>query len=448
MLAPQFRHNLNGLHAGILREREGHHLKGLGKGLHAVRVHPRHPHGGILEAEAGLDLGRAAAGDEGALLDQAPNDALRVVDGAVGLLQHQVVGSAEEDRHGLAGILDAGELDHLVAAAGHDDVADVVGRAELVGRHGIGMGDGSAAQGAADEFDVGAFNVGDDQNAHLGQKVQTEFVVGISQDTLLDQHDICAAFLDLLALTQNVLALVAKDAVHGGVVGNDDVVVHVGLGGREAELNQGNLGLGDLGGSPGALGAALGKDQTVDQFGIVDGSAHLLDHANVAQVDVGGRRGIVAEEAEDGIDGDGGEEVGVLRHDLGGEAGVDGRDEGVAVGQVDGAGHVAHGRGGEVGGLHEGRGDGRGVDALGQQGRAGVEEGPGHDDDGGGAVAGLNVLRLGQFDEHLGGRVEDVHFGEDGGTVVADEDLAVGHLHQLVHPAGSQGGADGVGHGL
>ena len=438
MLTSQFRHNLYGLHTGILRQREGHHLEGLGKGLHAVRVHPRHPHGGILETEAGLNLGRAAAGDQSALLDQTPHDALSVVDGPIGLLQHQVVGPTEQDRHGLAGILHAGELDHLVPAAGHDDVADVVGRPELVGRHGIGMGDGGAAQGAADELDVGPLDVGNDQDAHLGQKVQAELVVGIPQDALLDEDDVGAGLLDLLALAEDVLALVAEDAVHGGVVGNDDVVVHVGLGRREAELDQGNLGLADLGGPPGALGAALGEDEAVDQLGIVDGAAHLLDHADVAQVDVGGRRGVVPKEAQDGIDGDGGQQIRVLRHDLGREAGVDGINEGIAVGQVDGAGHVAHGRGGNVGGLHEGGGDGRGVNALGQQRRAGVEEGAGHHDDGGGAVAGLDVLRLGQFDEHLGGRMEDVHFGQNGGAVIANEDLPVGHLHQLVHPAGSQ----------
>mmetsp|Transcript_30154 Transcript_30154/g.88179 ORF Transcript_30154/g.88179 Transcript_30154/m.88179 type:complete len:417 (+) Transcript_30154:3697-4947(+) len=330
--APQLRHDLDGLHPGILRQREGHHLERFGEGLDAVRVHPRHPHGGILEAEAGLDLRRAAAGDEGALLDEAPHDALRVVDGAVGLLEDQVVRAAEEDRHGPAGILDAGELDDLVAAAGHDDVADVLGGPELVGRHGIGVGDGRAAEGAADELDVRPLDVGDDQDAHLGQEVEAELVVGVAEDGLLDENDVGAGLLDLLALAEDVLALVAEDAVHGGVVGNDDVVVHVGLGGREAELEEGDLGVGNLRRPAGGLGAALGEDEAVDQLGVVDGPAHLLDHPDVAQVDVGRRRGVVPEQAEDGVDGDGGQEVGVLRHDLGGEAGVDGRDEGGAVG--------------------------------------------------------------------------------------------------------------------
>lgn len=45
----------------------------------------------------------------------------------------------------------------------------------------------------------------------------------------------------LLAEAEDVLALFSQDAVHGGVVGHHDVVLHVRLGRREAELDETHL---------------------------------------------------------------------------------------------------------------------------------------------------------------------------------------------------------------
>lgn len=99
-------------------------------------------------------------------------------------------------------------------------------------------------------------------------------------------------------------------------------------------------------------------------------------------------------------------------------------------------------------GLVEGVGDDGGMDAVGQEEGALLEECAGEDDDSGGAVPGDGVLGLGELDEELGGRLEDVHAVEDGGAVVGDEDFAGSGLDHLVHALGAQGGADGVGDGL
>ena len=55
------------------------------------------------------------------------------------------------------------------------------------------------------------------------------------------------------------------------------------------------------------------------------------------------------------------------------------------------------------------------------------------------AVARLNVLRLGQLDEHLGRRVEDLHVAHDRRAVVRDNDLAV------LEAGGARGGGKGSG---
>lgn len=45
----------------------------------------------------------------------------------------------------------------------------------------------------------------------------------------------------LLAETEDVLALFSQDAVHGGIVGDHDVILHVRLRRRQAELDQTHL---------------------------------------------------------------------------------------------------------------------------------------------------------------------------------------------------------------
>ncbi|KAG5522546.1 hypothetical protein RHGRI_034641 [Rhododendron griersonianum] len=102
----------------------------------------------------------------------------------------------------------------------------------------------------------------------------------------------------------------------------------------------------------------------------------------------------------------------------------------------------------DVRGLVESIGYDGGVNAGVEEGEALLEECAGNDDDGGGSVAGDDVLGLGELDEHLGGGLEDLHLVEDGGAVVGDDDLAGGGGDHLVHALGAQAGPDGVGHDI
>ena len=62
-----------------------------------------------------------------------------------------------------------------------------------------------------------------------------------------------------------------------------------------------------------------------------------------------------------------------------------------------------------------------------------------------GAIAHLRVCGLGHLDEDLAGRVEDRHLLEHRRAVVGDVDDAVVGDEHLVHPAGSERGADYLG---
>ena len=59
-----------------------------------------------------------ATWDEGSFLDEGANDAESIVEGAVGLVEDELVGPSEQDRHGLALIGAFCDFDDFRAAAG------------------------------------------------------------------------------------------------------------------------------------------------------------------------------------------------------------------------------------------------------------------------------------------------------------------------------------------
>ena len=63
-----------------------------------------------------------------------------------------------------------------------------------------------------------------------------------------------------------MLTLLPQQTVHGGVITNDDVVLHVTLGGGEAELDEGDLGVLELGGASGGFLGSLVEDDSVDEL--------------------------------------------------------------------------------------------------------------------------------------------------------------------------------------
>jgi len=261
--------------------------------------------------------------------------------------------------------------------------------------------------------------------------VEGEVGDGVAEDGLLDEEDVAARGADGLAHLEDVLALGVEHPVHGAVLRDHHGVLHVRLGGGEAELDEADLGADDAAGRRGDVGGALGEDEALDDLRVLHGAAERLDDLDVVEVDVVGHGGV--EHAHHGLDGEGGEDVRVGGDDLGGEGRGGGLDEGRAVLEVDGDGNgLEHLRGGREGGekgraLGGGRrvsngalrapgavahllgllrgalerlGDVGRVDALLEEELALVEQAAAQHDDRGGPVPGLDILGLGELHKH------------------------------------------------
>jgi hypothetical protein len=238
-------------------------------------------------------------------------------------------------------------LDNLAFVGG--DFFNQVSSAEFSGGEGLNGSDGNGTNSLANELNLVSFNVSDDHNAELGQEVQWQLVDGVTENRFLDQKNVAASSLDLLAQSQNVLSLIAQHSVHLSVVSDDYVVVqltsqvsvlfrtgkglstYVSLGGRQLELNQTNLGLFNATRTTSSVRSTLCEDETLDHSSVIDGTAQLLDNLNVVQVDVGGSGGV--NHAQNGVNGDGSQETGVLRYDLGVQRGLGAVQQWLAVSQ-------------------------------------------------------------------------------------------------------------------
>ena len=138
----------------------------------------------------------------------------------------------------------------------------------------------------------------------------------------------------------------------------------------------------------------------------------------------------------------------MLRHDLRIERGGGALEQRLSVGELHRHANLLQDLLGRLGGLGERLADDGRMDALGEELGGGLEKSASHHNNGGRAIAGLDVLRLGQLDEHLGRRMHDLHLLEDGRAVVGDGHAAIGRLDHLVHALWSETCAHGVGHRL
>lgn len=126
---------------------------------------------------------------------------------------------------------------------------------------------------------------------------------------------------------------------------------YIGLGGRELELDQSNLGLLDSGGATSRLNDVLGEDKTVNQLGIIDGTSDLLHNADILQINVDSSGGL--DDLQDSIDGNGSEQSRVLRNNLGVERSAGTLKERLTVGKIQLCGDLSQKLVGLVGSLLE-----------------------------------------------------------------------------------------------
>lgn len=108
------------------------------------------------------------------------------------------------------------------------------------------MGHGDGSYGLTDERNVGTLYVLDHHYFVLGKVMNSQVIQGVSENGFLNQNDISAGLDYLLDDLHDVESFLLKNLVYLGVVGNHDVVFHVGFRGRNAELKDCDLRVLDL----------------------------------------------------------------------------------------------------------------------------------------------------------------------------------------------------------
>mmetsp|Transcript_460 Transcript_460/g.818 ORF Transcript_460/g.818 Transcript_460/m.818 type:complete len:364 (+) Transcript_460:355-1446(+) len=348
----QFRHDLDRVQPRVLRQCVRNHLHRLGEGLDAVLLHAGQRLGPLAQLAAELDLGRAATRDEERPLHQAPDHAQRVVEGAVRLFEHQLVGAAHYHGRGAAHVGDAGHL-HDPAHA-DANLLHKIRDTQLLGLHVVDVRDGQQVERFGDELDLVALNVAHHEDLGLGEVVQGQLGGGVTKDGLLNEQHVAARRFDLLHHAEDIVALFLQETIHRCVVREDDIVLEVRLGRRHAELDERDLGALHLGGPARRLGRLLVEYEPLHELGRVHGVAQLLNNPHIPQVhhlpanagtslcntvpvrplDLSSELSAIFRNAQDAVHGDGRQQGRVLRHDLAAEGGSCTLDQCFAVVQI------------------------------------------------------------------------------------------------------------------
>lgn len=130
-------------------------------------------------------------------LDKAAYDTKRVVQGALGLLQDQAVGTRGKDADRAARILNTGDANNLdVVVAG---LLYKVSVTELVFSERIDVSDRLASQAFGQELDLVTLNVLHNKNVQTLQEGQRSVINGVTEDGLLNQENVAVRLLDLFA---------------------------------------------------------------------------------------------------------------------------------------------------------------------------------------------------------------------------------------------------------
>mmetsp|Transcript_20674 Transcript_20674/g.48868 ORF Transcript_20674/g.48868 Transcript_20674/m.48868 type:complete len:547 (+) Transcript_20674:69-1709(+) len=433
---PKLRNQLGRVVSSVVGHDRGELPQGLGEG--------RHGQGPLAGSRIDLPVdglrherfGAPAAVDRPRILHGGQEDAKRVVQAALGLVEDVARCSPQHDGAGLSRLA-APQAEDLVLA--NHDLLDHVALAHgdqlgmVEGAHDLPPGDGRQP---LHPVEVGVL---DGHDALLGEDALGQVV-----DELPVDEDVAPVRGDLAALGPHLVLLGLLDLGHlGHGVDADAAAVDLDLVGVHAGVGDEDLGVLDAAGLADA--DALVEEESLLEVRVAELPPGLLEDLDVLEVGA-------APEAEDGVDGQGGEVVLLVGEELGAEGRPGDLEEDVAELGVVGR-HVEGGRLEGLPGVRAGEappsGDGLGVDVLlGDELLGLAEQLAAEDGDRGGAVADLVVLDSGDVDQDLGGGIVEVDGPEDRGAVVGYRHRLVVFpdvLEDLVHALGTQRRLDEVG---
>jgi len=252
--------------------------------------------------------------DSGSLLNESTDNTKSIMERSVGLVENESVRSSEEDGDSLTLVGAFGHLDDLSVSGGA--LFNESGSSELILSELVNVSNGGSVNSSADEIDVVSVDVLDDHNALLGKEMEGQIGNGVSEDGFLEEEHVDSGGDDFLYECDDVLTFFLKESVHSGVVSDNDVGLEVRLGGGKGELNETNLGsLNSAGTTTVVRGLLVNETESVNELGIINGSTELGVDSNVSEVNV--ISGVPVNDLKYGIDGHGGEEVGVMVDNLG-----------------------------------------------------------------------------------------------------------------------------------
>ena len=87
----------------------------------------------------------------------------------------------------------------------------------------IQAGNGSAAEGLAEELHLLPVDILHHHYLHFVEEVNCEIGQGVAKDRLLNEKNVATSLLDLLHDVEDVGPLLLQYSVHGSVIGNDNL---------------------------------------------------------------------------------------------------------------------------------------------------------------------------------------------------------------------------------
>ena len=311
----QLGHEDDRVETGVFAESVGDELEGLSVCSAHVGVRSEDLSGVLGKLVRDFHLDAGTAWNEGSLLDESTHNAESIMEGALSLIDDELVGASQEDRDGLTLVGASSNLDNFLGASSADFLTDVGASKLFLGKL-VWVGNWGGIDGFADEVNLVTVDILDNHDLFLGQEMESQVGDGFAENTLLEKKNVGSTVDDFFDKSQNVLSLFFEETVDSGVIVDDDIAFEVTLRGGEWELNETDFGSLNAGWATSEVtGLLVNENESVNELALVNSTAQFLCNVDVSEVDV--RGSLLINDLEDSLNSHWGELVGVMRDDLG-----------------------------------------------------------------------------------------------------------------------------------